>query len=416
MKPSNKRKFNKPKGKTKNFPIPQYRCIVRSTHSIYSGAKCSFKIKTILSQQEEQMLFALRNTFNVDVRDVVRIAISEVFSIAYEKVETTLPFCLALSDKQGHTARSRKYEFRIAKQDKETFENLSKLYKLSQQETVRLVIIHLEKGIRSETITRIKDGNLLSQAQAAEAYFKDRPVSSGKLNALKKARDEAKKDKMQREKELYDRRGDMIDYLIKIGDPIPRGLDDKIDINYIDQKLEEEFNELNEFAFGEYLETVLADQLLDEKEIRIQRELFALQRLNLSASQDNYPTFTREDVIEMLAEQDRIKEETEAPLTEEEEQEYISFMQEVEDNWDENTERINPETALKNSSVFRRARRHITPRAGQSFDEALKEQLDRTKRIAEQGLTKEETDKLVKDYLDRHEEWADELRESTDHD
>ena len=416
MKPSNKRKFNKPKGKTKNFPIPQYRCIVRSTHSIYSGSKCSFKIKTILSQQEEQMLFALRNTFNVELRDVVRIAISEVFTIDHEKVETTLPFCLALSDKQGHTARSRKYEFRIAKQDKETFENLSKLYKLSQQETVRLVLIHLEKGIRSETITKIKDANLLTQGQVADAYFKNRPVSSGKLDALKKARDKAKEDKMEREKELYERRGGMIDHLIKIGEHIPRGIDDKIDLNFIDLKLEEEFNEENEFAFGEYLETVLSDQLFDEKELLVQRELFALNRLNLNAEQINFPSFTRQDVVEMLEERERLLKEIEAPLTEEEEEEFMSFMQELEDNRDEKPESVKSLDVVKSSKAYRRARRHITPKEGQSLDEAINEETQKMRRIAEQGLTKEEDEQLKKSYLEQMKKWEDEKRESTDHD
>ena len=275
MKKSVNRKFNKPRGKTTNFPIPQYRCIVRKSHSIYSGAKCSFKIKTILSQQEELMLIGLRNTFSVDFRDVIRIAIAEVFTITKENVENTLPYCKAESDKQGHSARTRKYDFRISKQDKETFTNLSKIYNLSEQETVRLVIIHLEKGIRSETITKIKDARMLTQGQAADAYFKNNPVSTGKLNKLKAARDAAKEEKIEAQEELYIRRGEMIDHLLTMGENIPRNVDDSIDLNYIDRKLAEEFEQIVEFSFEEYLETQLRDKVFhDERELRIEKEIF----------------------------------------------------------------------------------------------------------------------------------------------
>ena len=36
-----------------------------------------------------------------------------------------------------------------------------------------------------ETIIKIKDARMLTQGQAAEVYFKNNPVSTGKLNKLK---------------------------------------------------------------------------------------------------------------------------------------------------------------------------------------------------------------------------------------
>ena len=369
MKKFVKRKFNKPKGKTTNFPIPQYRCIVRKSHSIYSGAKCSFKIKTILSQQEEQMLIGLRNTFSVDFRDVIRIAIAEVFTITKENVENTLPYCKAESDKQGHTARTRKYEFRISKQDKETFTNLSKIYNLSEKETVRLVIIHLEKGIRSGTITKIKDSRMLTQGQAADAYFKNNPVSTGKLNKLKTARDAAKEERIEAREELYRRRGEMIDHLLTMGENIPRNVDDSIDLNYIDRKLAEEFEQIVEFSFEEYLETQLRDKVFhDERELRIEKELFRAQLCGLE--------LTRQEAIEIIEEEDR-------GLSEEEENELLGWMDELKSIKEDEKE------------VIRSSSQEVKRRFNGS-DAELKAAHKKMKRVVDHGLTPEEHEKLVK--------------------
>ena len=380
MKKSVNRKFNKPRGKTTNFPIPQYRCIVRKSHSIYSGAKCSFKIKTILSQQEELMLIGLRNTFSVDFRDVIRIAIAEVFTITKENVENTLPYCKAESDKQGHTARTRKNDFRISKQDKETFTNLSKIYNLSEQETVRLVIIHLEKGIRSETITKIKDARMLTQGQAADAYFKNNPVSTGKLNKLKAARDAAKEEKIEAQEELYIRRGEMIDHLLTMGENIPRNVDDSIDLNYIDRKLAEEFEQIVEFSFEEYLETQLRDKVFhDERELRIEKEIFRAKLCWL--------VLTRQEAIEIIEEQDR-------SLSEEEENELWEWMDELKSIKED-------EKGLIRSSSQEVKRRF------KGSDAELKAQVKRLHRIADHGLTPEEIQQLAIDRIRHNKEVAE---------
>ena len=380
MKKSVNRKFNKPKGKTTNFPIPQYRCIIRKSHSIYSGAKCSFKIKTILSQQEELMLIGLRNTFSVDFRDVIRIAIAEVFTITKENVENTLPYCKAESDKQGHTARTRKYDFRISKQDKETFTNLSKIYNLSEQETVRLVSIHLEKGIRSETITKIKDARMLTQGQAADAYFKNNPVSTGKLNKLKAARDAAKEEKIEAQEELYIRRGEMIDHLLTMGENIPRNVDDSIDLNYIDRKLAEEFEQIVEFSFEEYLETQLRDKVFhDERELRIEKEIFRAKLCWL--------VLTRQEAIEIIEEQDR-------SLSEEEENELWEWMDELKSIKEDE------------KGVIRSSSQEVKRRFKGS-DAELKAQVKRLHRIADHGLTPEEIQQLAIDRIRHNKEAAE---------
>ena len=387
MKKSVNRKFNKPKGKTTNFPIPQYRCIIRKSHSIYSGAKCSFKIKTILSQQEELMLIGLRNTFSVDFRDVIRIAIAEVFTITKENVENTLPYCKAESDKQGHTARTRKYDFRISKQDKETFTNLSKIYNLSEQETVRLVIIHLEKGIRSETITKIKDARMLTQGQAADAYFENNPVSTGKLNKLKAARDAAKEEKIEAQEELYSRRGEMIDHLLEMGENIPRDTDGDIDLDYIDRKLAEEAEQCLDFAFEEYLETQLRDKVFhDERELRIEKEIFRAEICGL--------VLTRQEAIEIIEEEDRYEEESKEGLSEEEENEVWEFIDEL--------KRMNEEEDKKEG--INRSKQFLDIKIGgrrmsKISDAELKAQEKRRNRIVDHGFTPEERQQMAIDYV-----------------
>jgi len=309
MKPSNHSKFNKPHGKTKNFPIKQFRFDVSQHPVINSNSKCSFKIRTILSQQEELMLIALGNMFNVPIRETMRIALSEVARIHPTKIKTTLPLIQAESTHRAHTARERKLQLRITKEDKEKLKNLEKHYGLTEQAALRLAIVYIEKHIRSGTLTDLENSKQLSQGEVADAYFKSNPKSSGKLDKLKDSRDKAKEEKIERDEERYRQRGEMIDHLISIGDSLPRDLSEEIDLNYIDYKIAEEKEQCLEFAFESYIEDLLNKKELDEKELRIEKEMFRMEFSGLP--------ITRQEAIEMIAAQDELK----RPLTEEEEQE-----------------------------------------------------------------------------------------------
>jgi predicted DNA binding CopG/RHH family protein len=189
MLPNNNLKFNKPKGKTKNFPIKQFRFDVTNSPIIKSNSKCSFKIKSLLSQQEELMLKGLSNSFQTDNTKAFRIALSKVSTIDSNELESSLPSSLAQTKLKGHTARNRRIELRIPKEEKEHLKDLATKEELTEQAAVRLVIIHTAKAIRAGKLTEIEGCKLLSQEECWDNWSKDKPVSSGKLDSLKQARD-----------------------------------------------------------------------------------------------------------------------------------------------------------------------------------------------------------------------------------
>ena len=69
------------------FPIRQYR-FDSSKHPIITSRKeCRFRVKTILSKQEEQMLDGLINTLQCNQRDALRIIFYEAVRRGYDLVE-----------------------------------------------------------------------------------------------------------------------------------------------------------------------------------------------------------------------------------------------------------------------------------------------------------------------------------------
>ena len=201
MLPSNNSKFNKNKGKTKNFPIKQFRFDTTNSPIVKSKDKCSFRVRTILSQQEELMLTALGNTFQLPNSKAFRIALSKVSTIASNELENFIPFSLADSTHKAHVGRSRKYEVRVTKEEKESLKNIARTLRLSEQASVRLVIIYTERSIRAGTLTTFEGCKMWSEGDTWDAWSKDKPVSSGKLDALKKARDKAYQEAKERGQE-----------------------------------------------------------------------------------------------------------------------------------------------------------------------------------------------------------------------
>ena len=291
---NNKLKFNPRKGKLKYFPIKDFVFDVSQHPILFKTDKCSFKIKSILSHQEEQMMIALKDSLNVPIREAMRIALSKVCKLPSEEVEKTIPFILAQSNKRGHTSRSRKLELRLPKDEKEAFKSLAKTHKLTEQETVRLFIIHEQKAIRAGIRTKYENGRILEQGEIWDAWSKDRPESSGKLTALYKASDEAVEELKIKDAERYLRRGEMIRKCYEEGQHLYTDMEDdegEINLNYIDKLIAEENAAVEEFAWEQYLHEQLQNET-DEFELKVRRELFLLERMGIKA--------TRADIIAVL--------------------------------------------------------------------------------------------------------------------
>ena len=320
MLPSNKSKFNKPSGKTKFFPFKQFRFDVSQHPIILSKSKRSYKIKSILSPQEEQMLLALSSSLNVHTNEAIRIAVSKVCTLDSEEVEKTIPFSIAKSSLRGHTSRSRTLRISLTKEEKDAFIKLAETYKLSEQETLRLAIIHEQKSIRSGTRTEYQNSRMLSQGECWDAWSKDKPVSSGKADAIYKARDQGLEKKIARDKSIYEERGEMMEHLIYSGEYIPRDQSGEIDLGYIDTCIEIERQKENDFAWDFYLAELVKDDRSD-RDIQIEKEMFynSINGLEL----------TRDEAIQLIEERERniLSEEQEYEL----QQEIDRYLEELED-------------------------------------------------------------------------------------
>ena len=297
MLPSNNSKFNKSKGKAKYFPIKQFRFDVSQHPVIKTKEKCSFRIKTILSQQEETMLTALAKSLNVQSKYAIRIALSKVSTTSSDEVEKSIPYIVSDSKLRGHTSRDRHLAIQLTKREKEAFKTIANTNKLTDKETFRLLIVHTQKGIRSGLITEFINCKMLSQGECWDNWSKDKPVSSGRIDSLKRARDEAYKkaseEGIKRDAERYAERGFKIDQLLAEGSYIKRFEDDKIDVNYLDSCIAADNVELDRFSWELYLEELQKSDI-DEREILIEHEIFLAMRLGID--------LTRQEAIEIIDE------------------------------------------------------------------------------------------------------------------
>jgi len=104
-------KFNKAtrsggKEPFKNFPIKQFRFEVK--HPIHSStAKCSHRIGSMWSQQEELMVLGLSNILQCESRVAIRIAVYEACLANTENLKPYLVYAQATTKEQGHTSRNK---------------------------------------------------------------------------------------------------------------------------------------------------------------------------------------------------------------------------------------------------------------------------------------------------------------------
>lgn len=186
----NNKKFNT-KGATKGyFPIKQHRFDTTKHPVIQSTVRCAAKMQTILSQQEELMVAGLANCLQCNERDAVRVALYELRANSDRQfVDALLPASSAVSKLKGHTSRDRQLSVSLPGQEKADAEELADELGMTPKELVRLAIIYLAKGIRTEHLTKLTNTSKISQEQLARDWSKanEGKPPSERTQALKEA-------------------------------------------------------------------------------------------------------------------------------------------------------------------------------------------------------------------------------------
>ena len=173
------------------FPIRQYRFDSSNHPIIKSRKECRFRIKTILSKQEEQMLDGLTNTLQCNRKDALRITFYEAARRGSKLVQPYSIYAKRDSTARGHTSRSIKLTAALPGSEKEALLKLASELDLSEKEIFRLSIIWLESSIRNGSIYRIHKCRLISNDDLGRKWSRENrgKPKNPRVAALKEARD-----------------------------------------------------------------------------------------------------------------------------------------------------------------------------------------------------------------------------------
>ena len=195
IKPS---RFNNHTKSKEFFPIKQYRFNTTNHPIIQSRKELKYRVKTILSVQENQQLTGLVNSLQCNQRDAIRIAFYEALRRGTESLQTVLKYATRDSKERGHTARSHRLLISLPNSEKQALLEIGKELDLSEMEVVRLAIIWLAYGIKHETITRIHKCQRIAIDTLADEWSKKNrgKPPNPQVKKLKEGRDEQKEIKI----------------------------------------------------------------------------------------------------------------------------------------------------------------------------------------------------------------------------
>ena len=191
MKPARPSRFTANSKSKDFFPIKQYRFDTTNHPIITSRKECKFRLKTILSVQEEQQLTGLINSLQCTQREAIRIAFYEAVRRGSKWVETVLKYALRDSKERGHTSRCKTLTVALPNAEKQALLELGKELDLSEKEIVRLAIIWLAYGIKYEAITRIHKCQRLAFDKIAQQWSRENQGKppNPQVSKLKESRD-----------------------------------------------------------------------------------------------------------------------------------------------------------------------------------------------------------------------------------
>ena len=133
------------------------------------------------------MVEGLTNYLECEEREAIRIALYEASRSVSNASEMLIRCAESGSKEQGHTARSKKQRWNLAKDEKDSLLNASKQLKITDKEFVRFAIIRLSRGIHDGSITHLTNSKMRSQMELFRDWSKTHDGAPSKLSQLKKA-------------------------------------------------------------------------------------------------------------------------------------------------------------------------------------------------------------------------------------
>lgn len=133
------------------------------------------------------MVEGLTKYLECEEREAIRIALYEASRSVSNASEMLIRCAESGSKEQGHTARSKKQRWNLAKDEKDSLLNASKQLKITNKEFVRFAIIRLSRGIHDGSITHLTNCTMRSQMELFRDWSKTHDGASSKLSHLKKA-------------------------------------------------------------------------------------------------------------------------------------------------------------------------------------------------------------------------------------
>ena len=195
-------KYNKTRNKEGETPLGWWKIkkfvFETAKHPVIaSKEKCTYKVVTLLSHQEDQILVGIINSLQCDQREALRIAIYELVKSEYKAAVSYIHYASKTTKDKGHTARNKKIVFRLPKDEYLRFEDQAEIYELSPKETVRLALLWLAKKIR-QTNDDLTNSPRISQENLAREWSKTYDRKGSRLTALNQASKKAWEDGRER--------------------------------------------------------------------------------------------------------------------------------------------------------------------------------------------------------------------------
>ena len=236
-------KFNT--GKTAGyFPLKRWRFNTEKHPIIQSKERCASSTKkTKFSTQELQMLVGLTNTLQCKEREAIRIALYEASKCSSGAYESAYRYASSTTTDKAHQGRLSVKQWKLPKVEQNQVESTSKELGITEQEFIRLAIIWLQTGIRSDanTIKKLTNSKLIHFDTEATKWSRENQGKppSPEVAKLKKARDiayaEAGEIYKARNQARWSNRNA---YLLENGFSLPKDEDGSSDTRSLDALIE----------------------------------------------------------------------------------------------------------------------------------------------------------------------------------
>ena len=139
------------------------------------------------------MLDGLANMFQCDERDAIRIALYEASRSASEAYELAFRYADTKATDKAHQGRSSKKQWNLPKSEKDKASQAAKEIEITDAEFIRLAIIWLRNGIRSDSVKKLANSKRIAQDDVARQWSRNNQGNppSEQVKNLKKALQDA---------------------------------------------------------------------------------------------------------------------------------------------------------------------------------------------------------------------------------